>query len=107
MKKNAKKSMTAFIITAFLACIFTSINLLVFNYYYLRRVYNNVYTADGEWILSFDKLTGYFQDEIGLTLSLINMILILAVVIFYVAEEIKDKKYAKSVLKEIIDDKDQ
>ena len=92
MRNNGKKTMKALIITMFFACIITTINVFVYNFYYLRKIYKNVYTADGEWILSFGKFVGYFQNKIGLALSLINLLIILVVIIIYIFGEIKDRK---------------
>ncbi len=101
MKTTNKTIMKWLILSSFFACIITSINVFVYNYYYLKNVYKNVYTADGEWILSVDKLLGYFGDKVGLILSITNFSVIIAVLILYLISEIKDKHYEKTVFKEM------
>ena len=100
MKKIIKSDLASLIFFSFLACLFSTVNVFVYNFYYLRKVYKNVLTADGDWIISVDKILGYFHDFVGLTLSLINLSLIMIVVILYFLASLKDKREENKLLEE-------
>jgi hypothetical protein len=106
MKKNDKQSKFNILLTlVFILCIFTTLNVLVYNYYYLRKAFDNVYTADGHWFISMDIILGYFSDSIGLVLSIINLILVLSVITIYLIEELEYKKKAKRIIKQILENR--
>ena len=98
IKNRFKKLLVLIFVTIF----YSNFNVLVFRFYYLRKVYKNVYTADGQWFISLNKIIGYFNDNIGLVLSTINIGLILSIVVIALIDEFSDRKQLKLHEKEIL-----
>jgi hypothetical protein len=51
-----------------------------------------------------DVILGYFNGNIGLALSIVNLILALSVITIYLIEEFEYKRRAKRIIKQILGD---
>lgn len=99
---NSKNRLIFTFALMFVTCIYTAINLLIYNFYYLPKVYENTLTADGNWFVSLKVVKGYFSDPLGIYFGSINIILILLCLLLYYSEYIYDYFQTKKDLKKAI-----